>query len=286
MDDRGTVHGDLRDLGDGFRRERLRRRLTIDQVSAATLLRPRIIEAIESGAGANLPAAVFTIGLVRTYGRFLKVDPDPYLAEYLARTERSSAALVASAQGGRRGPGVLAVAIPLVLIGLLAGLTLYLYQQYAVFVSGAPLADVRPPSGVAIIPTPQASPPPAPVGTAAATPTPPPTRIAAAPTAHPTSAPAPTSPPVPTLVPTATSIPGVHIETKMSDRVWIQVEADGKVVFSGIVASGDRHTWNANSTLLIWSGNAGAVDVTYNGKPLGKLGAPGEVVKVTWTATQ
>jgi hypothetical protein len=65
----------------------------------------------------------------------------------------------------------------------------------------------------------------------------------------------------------------------------MQVETDGNVVFSGTLNAGERRTWNATGKLFLWSGNAGNVDVTYNGKALGRLGAPGEVVKVTWTAT-
>jgi len=88
-----------------------------------------------------------------------------------------------------------------------------------------------------------------------------------------------------TTAPTPAVARGVAINTKISDRVWLQVEADGQVIFSGILIPGDQRLWSASDHLMIWSGNAGAVDVTYNGKPLGKLGSPGEVVKVTWTAT-
>ena len=36
--------------------------------------------------------------------------------------------------------------------------------------------------------------------------------------------------------------------------------------------------------VFLWTGNAAGVEVTYNGKSLGKLGARGELVRVTWTA--
>ena len=51
------------------------------------------------------------------------------------------------------------------------------------------------------------------------------------------------------------------------------------------VNAGEKRTWTAADKLLLWSGNAGNVSVIFNGKSLGRLGAPGEVVKVTWVAT-
>ena len=88
-----------------------------------------------------------------------------------------------------------------------------------------------------------------------------------------------------TSLPSPTIVRGVRIDVLTSGRVWLQVEADGTVSFSGIVNAGEKRTWTAADKLLLWSGNAGNVSVIFNGKSLGRLGAPGEVVKVTWVAT-
>ena len=42
--------------------------------------------------------------------------------------------------------------------------------------------------------------------------------------------------------------------------------------------SGEKLTWKAKQQIVVTAGNAGAVDVVYNGKSLGKLGATGDVV--------
>ncbi len=283
----------LRELGEQFRQERLRRRFTVGQVSAITLLRPRIIEAIEAGDIRALPAPVFTVGLVRTYARQLGLDSGPFLRAYDSHaaqpvaTLRTSQFLAPPRHSGR----VPAVLFPLIVVTLLLGLTGYLYGQYATFVGSPRLAEARPSDTLALLPTPQPSPP------SALTPASQPTAIVSSPTPRPALTPLATAVPVaspatvPTPRPTATTAPapavahGVAINTKISDRVWLQVEADGQVIFSGILIPGDQRLWSASDHLMIWSGNAGAVDVTYNGKPLGKLGSPGEVVKVTWTAT-
>jgi cytoskeleton protein RodZ len=283
----------LNELGEQFRQERLRRRFTVGQVSAITLLRPRIIEAIEAGDFRALPAPVFTVGLVRTYARHLGLDFRPFVRAYEEQAAQPVATLRTSPflsppRQSSRGPALL---FPLIVVALLLGLTGYLYEQYATFVGSPRLAQVQPSDTLALLPTPQPSP------LSALTPANPPTAIVSSPTPRldlmplATVMPVATSATVPTVRPTATTAPapavahGVAINTRISDRVWLQVEADGQVIFSGILNPGDQRLWNASDHLMIWSGNAGAVDVTYNGKPLGKLGSPGEVVKVTWTVT-
>lgn len=283
------VRATLRGEGSNFRRERLRRRLSVEQTATATRLRPRVIQAIEDGDAEQLPSLVFTTGLVQTYARFLGIDPTPFLEICRASTEIPAEAVIRPESRSvhyraDRVPGFLVPSILSIILIVLAG---YLYQQYAAFVHGGgvseavAVADADPriaptplASTIAVIPTPVAVP-----STPGATTTP----IAsngAAPTA---TAPPPTPTPRP---PTPTPHPqGVHIDVQISGRVWTQVEADGKVVFSGILNSGDKQSWTANDSLLLWTGNAGLTTVTYNGKPLGKLGSPGEVMKVTWTAT-
>ena len=76
----------------------------------------------------------------------------------------------------------------------------------------------------------------------------------------------------------------MKIDAVVSGRAWVQVEADGQIVFSGIVNSGDKKTWTGKKYVSIWSGNSSFLDITYNGKHLGPLGAPGEIVKEQWTA--
>ena len=37
--------------------------------------------------------------------------------------------------------------------------------------------------------------------------------------------------------------------------------------------------WNGKESVVITAGNAGAVEITYNGKAQGKMGAEGEVIE-------
>ena len=57
-------------------------------------------------------------------------------------------------------------------------------------------------------------------------------------------------------------------------EVWLQVKADGDIVFQGILGKGvigngsPRESWTAKKELELWTGNAGAMELSLNGKPL------------------
>ncbi|HEX5417358.1 MAG TPA: RodZ domain-containing protein [Chloroflexota bacterium] len=283
------VQANLRGEGAIYRRERLRRRLSVEQTANVTRLRPRVIQAIEEGALDQLPPLVFTTGLVTTYARFLGIDPVPFLEICRATTQVPAEAVIRPESRtvryrSDRIPGFL---VPTILSLVLIVLGGYLYQQYAAFVRGGGLGE-----GVAVANAdPRIAPTPFP-SSAAGLSTPAPAsatpRATVTPLASSPAAPTATAPPATATPPPPTPTPhpqGVHVDVQISGRVWTQVEADGKVIFSGILNSGDKQTWSANDSLMLWTGNAGLMTVTYNGKSLGKLGSPGEVMKVTWTAT-
>jgi cytoskeleton protein RodZ len=66
-------------LGESLRNARLARGLSIDDVVHALKFSARQIEAVEAGHMEILPGAVFQRGLVRSYARLLKLDPEPLL---------------------------------------------------------------------------------------------------------------------------------------------------------------------------------------------------------------
>ena len=50
--------------------------------------------------------------------------------------------------------------------------------------------------------------------------------------------------------------------------VWMQVKADGTVIFQNVLARGASESWTAKRELEIWTGNAGAMEFNLNGKLL------------------
>ncbi|TAF03161.1 MAG: helix-turn-helix domain-containing protein [Nostocales cyanobacterium] len=79
------------------------------------------------------------------------------------------------------------------------------------------------------------------------------------------------------------SITNVAVTLKLQGNSWLQVKADGKTEFEGILTTGQRKTWTAKKSLTIRSGNAGAVLVSVNEQEPKLLGNEGQVKEVTYT---
>lgn len=273
--------------GEVLRRERLRRRLSLIDVGQRTKIHPRLLEAMENGDDRSLPAPVFAVGLMTTYARFLGVDPAPIVQAYRSRV--AVAQKLPRTYRVPRGIQLPGLALPSAVVGVAVALALYLYQQYAAYVTGAAFVHAPPMTSAMVIPpTPRARAdlpllPPTP--TSRPTPVVTPTAVQRQTSSLPPIPPIPT--PVATPPPTATPtvLRAVKIDAKATARVWVQVQADDRVIFSGILMAGDTRAWTAKQKLMVWAGNGGSVIVTFDGKPLGPIGRPGEVVKVTWTAS-
>jgi len=72
------------------------------------------------------------------------------------------------------------------------------------------------------------------------------------------------------------------VEVRATGRSWLLVVADQRPVFEGFVHAGDARRWDARAAIRIRVGNAGAVTLAVDGRDLGRLGRPGEVVDRTY----
>jgi cytoskeleton protein RodZ len=69
-------------IGDTLSEARTRRAVDLEEVHAATGIRPRYLEAIEQEDWDALPEEFYARSFIRKYARFLDVDPDPLVEEY------------------------------------------------------------------------------------------------------------------------------------------------------------------------------------------------------------
>jgi cytoskeleton protein RodZ len=69
-------------IGDTLSEARTRRRVDLDQVHAATGIRPRYLRAIEQEDWDALPEEFYVRSFIRKYATFLGVEPEPLVAEY------------------------------------------------------------------------------------------------------------------------------------------------------------------------------------------------------------
>src|SRR5437899_159380 len=71
-------------FGDELRRERIGRKVSLEEISAATKISLRLLSALERSDLAKLPAPVFTRGFIRAYCLHLGLDPVEKINTYLA----------------------------------------------------------------------------------------------------------------------------------------------------------------------------------------------------------
>jgi hypothetical protein len=76
----------------------------------------------------------------------------------------------------------------------------------------------------------------------------------------------------------------VQVILKAREASWVQITADGKNAFTGILNPNDSRAVEADALIKVTAGNAGGVEISLNGKSLDPLGHSGQVRTVRLTA--
>lgn len=72
----------------------------------------------------------------------------------------------------------------------------------------------------------------------------------------------------------------LHLDITAREPTWIQIAIDNGRPFEVMLKEGERVTWEAKEGFSLSIGNAGGVEVIFNGRPLGRLGEAGQVVRL------
>jgi cytoskeleton protein RodZ len=298
-------------IGECLRRERLRRSLQLEQVSSELKISARMLAAIEAEDFDKLPGGVFAKSFVRQYAHLLGLDEDEMAAEVerMLRPEQPAEAgrpdvtsiplprmeawqSVADTPSWRSGWSTSLPALMLVVVVMLVCSAVYAFlqrpRQVAANNPNPPAArqqaePAAPPPSAPPAQTRAAAESPAPTQPAeqepaAATPTqaeaarvePQPGAVAATPASAPAAAPGPPGP--------------VHVEITATEPVWVRATSDGKYVFSGTIAANQSRTVDANESVVLRLGNAGAATILLNGKSIGEVGPKGQVRNIQLTS--
>lgn len=264
-------------LGLLLRKAREARGLSIDEVTQVLKFRARQIEALEADANAVVAGDVFARGLLRSYARFLKLDPEPLLALVdteapLTMPEVRAPDNMGTAMpdgGWRRLPPL--VLLSLLLLAVAGGLAAWHFLAPE-SITWNPL-----PSGAA---TAQA---PAPATVEAATASVPPATPSAPEASSPSVAvtsPAPTpaadgaAPPAVPAMPAASPAPalvdgGKRLSFSFRGKSWVEVkDASQHIIFTGQYFAGSRESVSARPPVQMVVGNAAEVDVEFDGRPV------------------
>ena len=62
-----------------------------------------------------------------------------------------------------------------------------------------------------------------------------------------------------------------------TEETWLSISSDGTPVFSGLLEANQTKTIEGKEVAELRVGNAAGLEVRLNGKPLGPLGAQGQV---------
>lgn len=146
-------------FGENLRREREMRGVSLEEISSATKISMRFLEAIEREDFSKLPGGIFSRSFIRSYARYLGLDEERVVAEYQLAAKpqmefdlhRLPSGTASAARPARRTP-LIATLVALVL--LVGGYVLYRYSPRATE------APVPPPPVPVATPQPSASAPP------------------------------------------------------------------------------------------------------------------------------
>src|SRR6202035_1569544 len=113
-------------FGELLKRERELREVTLNEVTVATRIPPRFLEAFEREDWEKLPGGVFNRGFVRAIARYLGLDEEGLLSEYDLAYGEQRAAIPALAEDPIPAPpkwivAAAAIAILLLCVGVVWG---------------------------------------------------------------------------------------------------------------------------------------------------------------------
>jgi cytoskeleton protein RodZ len=255
-------------FGERLKRERELREVTLQEITSATRIGPRFLEALENEDWEKLPGGVFNRGFVRSIARYLGLDEEALLGEYdsahgaqLPATEE-----VPEQPQSRLKPALIALFFLILLAATIYG-SYFAWKYYAARrtvqqVPGASsLTTTSPQTSTPILPTSaEASVPPSasnavPVSAAVSAPASP---SATKPDAH------------------AKPITGpLDLLVSASAPTHLLVLVDGRVAFYDEIHSGQSMRFTAEEGFEVTASDSEAVLLELNGKAMPALGLPG-----------
>jgi cytoskeleton protein RodZ len=256
-------------VGDTLRAERLRKNLSLEQIAGKTKINSHLLDAIEKNQFDRLPRGVFAKSFVRQYARFLGLDEEDLAAEVQRAMDPgaglpSFAAMLAEpafkvpkvpkweGAGYRQNSSALPSLAMLVVVMLVCS-GIYAWWQRSRRPAQVPVAHQA-------VKTTTAAKPAAP--------------------AEVHSEPAP---PATEAVNSGTPAASLHASITADEPTWVRAWADGKEVMTETLQPNLTKTVDAVGEIRLRTGNAGALQITLNGKPIGSAGPKGQVRIVTLT---
>ncbi len=298
----GTAMGAF---GDRLRREREMRGITLDEITESTKIARRHLEALENEHFEQLPGGVFNKGFVRAYARFLGIDEDQAVADYSAASheqpEPENKFPLEIHEEPKRELNPRRSKVPLVfalaaLVGVLVGYGFWMKSKPhvpAVGTQPAPAATaVSEPTAQIPPPKPESSPSAEPAKTSAAESAP--SKPVSKAVLQETEAVQPSSGHTSTAAGNVSADPppspavkenAFFVQVKAKEDSWVSIVADGKSVMQRVLSADKEKKIKAGKSVILRTGNAGGIEVSFNGRRLGALGNENEPRTLTFNAS-
>lgn len=244
-------------LGSLIAKARKDARLSVEELSRATNLRPTLIREIEKDDFSHCGGETYARGHVHTIALKLDADQKEFLRifdEEQGRQKRTMRELLVENSVIGQPSEARRVSWKVLLGISLASLTIVAIAQ--IVISNISTNDVAKPE-VSASPTPSQS-------------------------ATPPQSPTPT--PEPSAQNSFSTGTGVQVVVDaIRAKSWLFVsDAAGRTLFTGEIAKGSLQIFTSDSRLDLKVGNAGGVDLEVNGKKTAAIGGDGEVVSVSY----
>jgi transcriptional regulator with XRE-family HTH domain len=249
-------------FGEHLKREREMRGVSLEEVSAATRISTRFLEAIESDRWESLSGGVFNRGFIRSVARYLGLDEDSMVAEYALETRgRVETGVVPDPPMEMPRNWKPAIVAAIVLAVILAGVG-FAYARY-----GGKIAERlhRKPAAAATSGDAARGANGTAGGAAAA-------GNGAAQNSKPSDGAAATT--------GAAAADPLELMLQTSKLVDVTIVADGATIFSGSIDAGDKRMFEARDAFDVSSSDSSAIVLELNGRRVGafgQLGLPGSV---------
>ncbi len=235
-------------FGELLKREREMREISLNELTVATRVPLKFLEAFENEDWAKLPGGVFNRGFVRAIARYLGLSEEHFLAEYdLARGKEM---IEAPPAHENRIPSLsdplLALGLLLMLLGLAGSIagSVYGWRRYVAYrAAKRPVAS----STQSVVPSPSTLP-----------------NLTLDTQASPVSSASAASPSSPLAL---------SVSTSAATR--LRVVADGKLLLDRQVAAGETRHFSATQQFQVTAADSSAVLLELNGRQMPSLGAPG-----------
>ncbi|MBK4730924.1 helix-turn-helix domain-containing protein [Oxynema sp. CENA135] len=251
----------LAEMGAYLRQQREDRRVSLEEIAAQTMIRVSLLRAIEAGQLEKLPEPIYIQGFLLRYADTLGLDGVTFAQEFPIGSKWSALKL---RQWYIPLPQFRPIHLYIIYIILIACSV----KGLSGFMNGSGSLAQKATDGPQI-------------------------QVTSGETPGKTNSPGTNLQTVSTQTPSQKqsgegngAIEQVRVGLTVKDRSWVQVIADGKTEFEGILPEGTERTWEAKQQLVVRAGNAGGVMVAVNNGQAKQMGAPGEVEEVVVKAAQ